>query len=239
MWPSYRVVKVVEVNYMYIQYTHTHIYIYAKCSIYQGDALFPLLFCIGLNPLSQIRVVTYLLCMLHGKWTRYRLTNGEKMERKGFIVKTMGCHSAWRGVLYGGKEREGGQDWRSSELFNMKILYVDLLYNYFFFQHWMIILYTCDRQTGKLAGRQAGRQAGGKLANSHHRRSQSSHTCVSCLSPVKDAEALSVSFPSHVRIDWEERMYSRCRPERGDLCWDLFERNIYELIFVFYRKRCL
>ena len=55
------------------------------------------------------------------------------------------------------------------------------------------------------AGRQAGRQAGGllrlleeKLANSHHRRSGSSHACVSCLSPVKVAEALSLSFPSHV-----------------------------------------
>lgn len=56
-----------------------------------------------------------------------------------------------------------------------------------------------------IAHQQAGRQAGGstsggKLANSHHRRSRSSHACVSCLSPVKVAEAPSPVPPT--RTSW-------------------------------------
>lgn len=70
-----------------------------------------------------------------------------------------------------------------------------------------------------IAHQQAGRQAAwlleGKLANSHHRRSRSSHACVSCLSPVKVADALSLSFRSHVPVDWEKRIQGWSSKGRG------------------------
>lgn len=97
------------------------------------------------------------------------------------------------------------------------------------------------QQAGRRAGRQAGGRAGGsasggKLANSHHRRSRSSHACVSCLSPVKVAEALSLSFPSYVPVDWEKRIRAWSRKGRGS-CIEICLKEIF--MSWFFLKKAL
>lgn len=69
-----------------------------------------------------------------------------------------------------------------------------------------------------------------KLANSHHKQSRCSHACVSCLSPVKVAEAPSLSQLG--KREYRRKRRRRRREEGGGgTCTQICLREIFMSVF--------